>query len=118
MTTTISSGSSTCLLLDGLHAFLFVRTTEPKLEPSMPRQANQLWGLRWRVLPHFGAANSIASNSSGLNDRPSRTSARGSATLYQGSIVYSVSWNSIFRVSVTRLEASRISSETRFPSSS
>ena len=32
--------------------------------------------------------------------------------------IYSVNWNSIFRASVTLLEASRISRETRFPFSS
>ena len=36
----------------------------------------------------------------------------------QALLDYSVIWNSIFLVSVTRLEASRISRETRFPSSS
>jgi len=53
--------------------------------------------------------------SPGLNERPSRTFTRGVVTLYQGSTAQPAIRNSIFLASVTRREASRISSETRSP---
>jgi hypothetical protein len=72
-------------------------------------------------LPTRVLLSSAIANSSELKERPSWTSLRGVATLYQGSIacrcylvVPTVS-NSILRASVTRREASRISRETRSP---
>ena len=54
-------------------------------------------------------------NAPGWDKQPWRPFGVGRRLGYQGSMAYSAIWNSTLRASVTRLDASKISSETRLP---